>query len=577
MSLRSAAMLCAILLWPWAAFAAAEEADAVFHHGKIVTVDRDFSIHEALAVKDGRLLMVGANDEALKLRGKRTQVVDLAGRMVLPGLMDSHSHATGAAMTEFDHPIPTMESIPDVLAYIKARAAVVEPGDWIVLRQVFITRLKEQRYPTKAELDDAAPKNPVVYSTGPDASVNSLALALSGIDKEFQTTGSGKIERDAVTGEPSGILRSAMQYLKVKTKSRDTTEEERDLRLRQLLADYNSVGITGILDRDASASTIAQYSRLKTAGVLNVRVAISHSVPNSGRVSELEERIRQVADHPLRKPDAMLRIIGVKTYLDGGMLTGSAYMREPWGVSKIYSIDDPRYRGLLYIPPETLTPIVRAAVESGLQFTAHSVGDGAVHALLDAYEEVNKSTPVAPTRPCITHSNFMSREAIDQAARLGVMLDIQPAWLYLDAHTLAAQFGYDRLRYFQPLKSLFAAGVVAGGGSDHMQKIGSLRSVNPYNPFLGMWTAITRRSKNYERPLHPEEALSREQALRFYTINNARLMFLDDQTGSLEAGKLADFIVLDRDLLACPLDDIRDAQVLQTYLAGKLVQERKAP
>ena len=115
---------------------------------------------------------------------------------------------------------------------------------------------------------------------------------------------------------------------------------------------------------------------------------------------------------------------------------------------------------MLFIPPERLEPMVRATVESGLQFTAHSVGDGAVHALLDAYEEVNKQTPVAPTRPCITHSNFMSREAIDQAARLGVVVDIQPAWLYLDTRTLAAQFGYDRLRYFQPLKSLFEAGVI---------------------------------------------------------------------------------------------------------------------
>ena len=254
----------------------------------------------------------------------------------------------------------------------------------------------------------------------------------------------------------------------------------------------------------------------------------------------------------------MLRIIGIKTFLDGGMLTGSAYMRKPWGVSRIYAIDDPSYRGVLFIPPEQLVPIVRATVESGLQFTAHSVGDGAVHALLDAYEEVNRTTPVAPTRPCITHSNFMSREAIEQAARLGVVVDIQPAWLYLDTRTLVAQFGYDRLRYFQPLQSLFEAGVIAGGGSDHMQKIGSLRSINPYNPFLAMWVAITRKAKGYEGRLHPEEALTREQAIRFYTINNATLLFLEDRIGSLEAGKLADFVVLDRDILTCPEDEIRD-------------------
>src|SRR5262249_13881230 len=176
-------------------------------------------------------------------------------------------------------------------------------------------------------------------------------------------------------------------------------------------------------------------------------------------------------------------------------------------------------------------------ITSGLQFTAHTVGDGAVHALLDAYEEVNKTVPVAATRPCITHSNFMSREAIEQAARLGVVVDIQPAWLYLDTRTLAAHFGYDRLRYFQPLHSLFEAGVTARCGSDHMQKIGSFRSINPYNPFLGMYVAISRRAKGYTGQLHSEEALTREQAIRFYTINNARLLFLEDRVGSIEVGK----------------------------------------
>ena len=233
------------------------------------------------------------------------------------------------------------------------------------------------------------------------------------------------------------------------------------------------------------------------------------------------------------------------------------------------TIDDPHYRGVLFIPPERLLPMVRATVENGLQFTAHSVGDGAVHALLDAYEEVNRSTAVAPTRPCLTHSNFMSRQAIEQAKRLGVVVDIQPAWLYLDTRTLAAQFGDERLRYFQPLRSLFEAGVIVGGGSDHMQKIGSFRSINPYNPFLGMWVAITRRAKGYEGRLHREQALSREQAIRFYTLNNAHLLFLEDRIGSLEPGKLADLVVLDRDLLTCPEDDIPRTKVLATYLNGQ--------
>lgn len=565
----SALLFC--LLASAHSLSAAEEADLILHHGKIATVDANFVIREALAVKDGKLLVVGTNDEALRHQGPKTELVDLQGRLVLPGLIDSHVHPVMAAMHEFDHPIPDMESIADVLAYIKSRAAVVPEGDWIAVRQVFITRLRERRYPTKAELDEVCPRHPVVFSTGPDASVNSLALKLSGIDKDFVPTGAGKIEKDPATGEPTGILRSASNYLKIKSKSAAATPQQRRQRLKQLFADYNSVGLTGVIDRNASEGNLADYATLLADGELPLRIAASHAVDNKGPVESIQKKIAEVARHRLRSPSPWLRVVGIKMFLDGGMLTGSAYMREPWGVSTIYSIDDPAYRGMLYMPAEVLTPVVRTAVENGLQFTAHSVGDGAVQALIDAYEMVNRDTPVAPTRPCVTHGNFSSRQAIDQAARLGVVFDIQPAWLYLDAPTLLAQFGSDRLRYFQPLKSMFVAGVTVGGGSDHMQKIGSLRSINPYNPFLGMWVTVARRAKAGGEPLHPEESLSRQQAVRMYTINNARLMFLEDQVGSLEAGKQADFVILDRDLLTCPVDDMRDAQAVGTYVAGKKV------
>jgi predicted amidohydrolase YtcJ len=551
--------------------AAAEEADLILHHGKVFTADRDSTVRQALAVKGDRLLLVGTDEEVLKTRGPKTAVVDLGGKMVLPGLIDSHTHPTGASMTEFDHPVPEMETVRDVLDYVRSRAEALGAGKWVVVRQVFITRLKEQRYPTREELDRAAPENPVLFSTGPDASLNSMALKLSGIDKDFRPEGPGKVEKDPKTGEPTGILRNLTRYVKADSAGRQPTEEDQDRRLVELFKDYNSVGITSIIDRNAGASAIDRYTRLHEAGALTVRLGISHSVDNLGSLDKLQEDIRKVAAHPLRKGGPRLRIVGIKTFLDGGMLTGSAYMREPWGVSKIYAIDDPNYRGVLFIPPERLVPMVRTAVESGLQFTAHSVGDGAVHALLDAYEEVNAKTPIASTRPCLTHSNFMSREAIEQADRLGVVVDIQPAWLYLDTRTLAAQFGNERLRYFQPLRSLFEAGVIVGGGSDHMQKIGSLRSINPYNPFLGMWVAVSRRAKGYEGQLHPEEALTREQAIRFYTINNAHLLFLEDRIGSLEAGKQADFVVIDRDLLTCPEEEIRETRALATYLDGKRV------
>ena len=156
---------------------------------------------------------------------------------------------------------------------------------------------------------------------------------------------------------------------------------------------------------------------------------------------------------------------------------------------------------------------------------------------------------------------------------LGVAVDIQPAWLYLDTRTLVNQFGYERRVIFSHFKA-FSSRRHCGGGSDHMQKIDSLKSINPYNPFLGMWTEVTRRAKWYDGQLHPEEALTREQAIRFYTINNAYLMFLENETGSLDVKKRADFVVLDTDLLSCPVDDIRHTKVLSTYVDGKLVYRR---
>jgi predicted amidohydrolase YtcJ len=551
----------------------AAEADLILHHGKIVTVDSRFSIQQAVAIRDGRVLQVGKDSAILKLKGARTELVDLKGRMVLPGLMDSHTHPTGASMTEFDHPIPDMESIRDVLDYISGRAKVVKPGDWIVLQQVFITRLREQRYPTRAELDAAAPEHPVVFRTGPDASLNGLALKLSGIDRDFKVSdgGAGFVEKDPNTGEPTGILRNCSRFVPTKSSTRPATDEEKRQRLVELFRDYNSVGLTTICDRDASEAAIDLYKELRSNGGLTVRVAVSQGVSSMGEMETIQERIRKIAADPLfKEKDDWLRIIGIKTYLDGGMLTGSAYMRQPWGVSDIYAITDPNYRGVRFIPEDRLRVMVRTAVESGLQFTAHSVGDGAVHALLDVYDELSRELNVRSTRPCITHANFQSREAVRMAARLGVVMDIQPVWLYLDTRTLTKQFGYERLRYFQPLRSLFKAGVVVGGGSDHMQKVGSLRAINPYNPFLAMQTAVTRKARWYDGKLHPEEALSREQMIQFYTMNNARLLFCESTRGSLETGKFADLVVLDTDLLKCEEGKIASTRVLRTYVGGKL-------
>lgn len=571
------AMMLLLPLLAAAALAQAEPPDLVLHHGRIATVDPQFRIAEAMAVKGDRILAVGTSDDVRRLAGPKTVQVDLAGRLVLPGLIDSHSHPPDAAMYEFDHPVPEMETVADVLAYIKSRAKVLAPGQWVGIQQVFITRLRDQRFPTRAELDAAAPEHPVLFRTGPDAALNSLALKRSGIDRDFKVTDgqAGYIERDPATGEPTGVLRNCSRFVKYKSNGKTPAAQDRYDRLKAMLAAYNEVGLTGVTDRGAGDDTIAIYKQLKDKGELTCRIYLTYYVDAQSPLEKIEAEIRKAARHPLHAYDNMLWLRGLKIYLDGGMLTGSAYMREPWGVSKIYGISDSEYRGLLFIQPERLQKIARWALENDLQPTAHCQGDGAVHALIDAYEAVNRDLSVRDRRPCISHSSFMSAEAIEKMRQVGIVADLQPAWLYLDGVTLLSQFGDKRLTYFHPYRTLFDRGVVVGGGSDHMQKLGSLRSINPYNPFLGMWIVLARQPRWTDKPLHPEQRLTREEAVRLYTINNAYLTFEERQKGSLEVGKLADFIILDRDILTCPVDEVKDAKVRETWLGGRQVY--KAP
>lgn len=572
------ALLVAWMILP-SGSSVAQEADLVLTGGRIVTVNAGFEIVDAMAVRGDRILAVGTNEEIRRLAGPKTQSVDLAGKMVLPGLIDSHVHATGAAVYEFDHPVPEMETLDDVLKYVAHRADVLEDGQWIVLNQVFITRLRDQRFPTRYELDQVAPKNPVYFRTGPDAALNSLALQLNGIDKNFRITDGqpGRIETDPQTGEPTGIIRSAGRFITMKSPEKSPSFDEQKSQLRKLLADYNSAGITSIVQRSADETAVKLFDGLKQDGQLTCRTFLCWGVNPAGEWDTVVAQIEKAANHPAHAYDNMLWLRGVKVFLDGGMLTGSAWMRKPWGVSSIYSISDPEYRGVLLIEPERLYLIARLCLEKDLQITAHSVGDGAVHALLDAYRRVNeKDFPVRDKRPCITHCNFMSEEAIQSMKELGVVADIQPVWLYLDGKTLLRQFGEERTRWFQPYKTIFEQGVMVGGGSDHMQKIGSFRSVNPYNPFLGIWTTLVRQPRWTDDPLHPEEKITREQAIRFYTINNAWLTFEEKEKGSLEPGKLADFIVIDRDLLTCDMNAIRETTVEQTWLGGRMVYERNA-
>ena len=231
---------------------------------------------------------------------------------------------------------------------------------------------------------------------------------------------------------------------------------------------------------------------------------------------------------------------------------------------------NPAYRGVINYSYDELLPLVTEAAKRGWKFTAHCTGGGGVDLLLDVYEEVNKTYPIKALRFSIIHGNFFTPEAIERMSRLGVYADMQAAWFYKDADAMKHILGDERVKTFMPYRSLLDAGVMVNGGSDHMVKFDADQSINPYNPFLAMWSMITRKTEN-GNVIDPEEAVSREEALKMYTINNAYAFFDESEKGSIEAGKLADLVILSDDILTCPVDQIRYITSELTMTGGSIV------
>ncbi|WP_422931336.1 amidohydrolase [Singulisphaera sp. PoT] len=559
------------------------QADVIIRNAKVITIAPGDRIAEAVAIAQDRILAVGTNAEIQALTGLKTRIIDAKGKALMPGLYDSHVHPLGAASSEQDHPIPSYPSLAAILTYIADRALKQPKGTWIVVRYAFPTRLDESRFPTRAELDAVAPDHMALHQAGPAGIANTKALTYSKITKDTPDPPAGRIVKDPATGEPTGLLRNAYSVLKDLPKDAYGDDgPPATQRVQELFRRYNSRGLTSVADRSASVEALRTYRGLRDRGELNLRVNATRvlSPPFGDRpviaskLAELSRDDNGEANGPTGVGDHWVRIGPLKLFLDGGMLNGTASMREPWGVGPTYQITEPDYKGLLFVPPPQLAIIAEEAARRGWQLTAHTAGEAAMDELLSAYEKADRAVGILGKRWLITHANFTSAENIERCARLGVGADLQPAWIFKDTRTLLPLLGPKRMAWFHPYRKWLDAGLTIGGGSDHMIRLDPIEATNPWDPWLGIWVAVTRQTDR-AGVLNPDQKLSRIEALRFYTINNARLHSEEAEKGSIEPGKLADLILLDRDPLTCPEDDLKSTEVLWTMVGGKVVYEAR--
>lgn len=557
-----------------AACAFGADADLILHNGKIVTVDAQFSLRQAVALKDGKITAVGRDAEVLKERGADTKVIDLKGRTVLPGLFDSHVHALEAGLSEYRAPLPPLDSIAAVQTYLRERAKSTPKGEWIIVPRTFPTRLAELQMPTKDVLD-VLTEHPVMFDASYVVIANSLALKLSGITRDTPNPPGGEIVKDA-KGEPNGILKNAARLLKgIPRGGAGLTEADRLKALEDQLGRYVAAGLTSVNDRAVNAEQIALYRKLKEQGRLPIRVALTWRPDASPPVDELAAAIRS-ADYVTKQGDDWLRFAAFKLTLDGGMTIGTAYQRYPYGAfgKQLYGKTNPDDRGQLFIAPEKLTAVMRVARDRGWQLTTHDQGGAAVDTWLDTLEALDKERPIRESRSFVMHASFQSPAAIARMKKMGVLADAQPQWLYKDAPALEKVFGRAGMRYFYPMRSYLDAGIVVAAGSDHMIGHDKNKAVNPYNPFLSMWIMVSRKTDRGD-VMVPEERITRVEALKTHTIWGAYSEFTEKRKGSIEVGKLGDFVVVDRDFLTCPEDQIKAIEPVMTVLGGKVVYEKR--
>jgi predicted amidohydrolase YtcJ len=535
-------------------------ADLLLLNGKVVTVDDKDSIVEAVAVKADRIVSTGSSADIKKLAKKGAKIIDLKGKTVLPGIIDSHTHPHNAAMNflEIDCRGKDIKGIKDIQAAVAKKANEVKPGEWIQGSGYNDSKLAEKRQITRWELDEVSPHNPVCITsdTGHQCIVNSMALEIAGITKATPDPAGGQIDKDA-KGELMGLLYETATKL-VADKIPEYTVPQIREGLRQLWEQFSEWGITSTHDASAQMLGIRGYQQLLAEGVRRVRVSLMVSI-KPWRPGE-ENMLNAMSGLGIESGfgDEWLRVMSLKIMGDGSGAGGTSGVYTP-------QHRGPKGLGLMTTPAEEMNKIVMSAHEAGLRVSIHSIGDRGVDIALDAIEKAQKAKPVEGMRHRLEHNSCCTMKQLKRIKKLGVTPSSSIGYMYGLGDQYSENFGPERVRWLHPHKTMKEMGIIAGGNSDC--------PVTFYSPWVQLYAAVTRKTSSGQ-VVGPEEAISVMDAIRVYTINGAYLSKEENIKGSIEAGKLADMIVLEKDILTMPPEKIKDLKVSMTIVAGKVVFSR---
>ena len=535
-----------------------QSADIVFKNGNVYTANDRSPQAEAIAVEGDRIIFVGTNTAAQKFIGKNTRVVDLAGKTVLPGFTDSHQHLSGVGLREMTLNLEDTTSLEDFLAKVKARVDQAKPGEWVTGRGWIETHWEPPIFPTRWDLDKVTPNNPVILgrADGHGAVANSAALKLAGVDKTTANPFGGEISKNRQTGEPNGMLLDAAQGL-VRRRVPPTSPADAERAVVLGVKRDIELGWTQIQDAGGSYADVDIFKRLYAAGTIKLRIykAVYGPGPNATRLINEGPTIGAFENR--------FTLRTIKVVSDGALGSRGAALLAPYS-------DAPDTSGFLTVKAEELRPMLVEALRKGIQVETHAIGDRANRFILDEYEAALKAVPVARRKIAaprwrVEHAQIVNPADIPRFAKLGIIPSMQPSHAIGDLFFAPSRLGIERLAGAYAWESFVKSGVVVPGGSDAPVERGE--------PMIEFYAAVARKDqKGFSgEGWHPEEAVTREQALKMFTIWPAYAAFEDKLRGTIEVGKLADLTILSADIMKIPEAEILKTHCVMTVINGGIV------